>query len=154
MNRWVGHHGRNGCCLLCPMPGVGVYYPAMLQRQGENLPAGSLLPDAISANLSFTTVSTLSWAQDIRTHGIVTIVECLLGVPWKLSKDVGREVHYEKNCRVRFFVFRRSLLTFQDDLDSLLHVVNWIASCTGTRLTNWTRICLPSKVLDHSYRAD
>ncbi|KAL0572505.1 hypothetical protein V5O48_009458 [Marasmius crinis-equi] len=42
----VGHHGRNGCRLMCPMPrrhkpGVGTYYPAMLQPNGDNLPKAS-----------------------------------------------------------------------------------------------------------------
>jgi hypothetical protein len=39
LNGWVGHHGRNGCRLLCPMPGrhkpgVGTYYPVMLKPDG------------------------------------------------------------------------------------------------------------------------
>ncbi|KAG7098203.1 hypothetical protein E1B28_000171 [Marasmius oreades] len=42
----VGHHGRNGCRLMCLMPGrhkpgVGMYYPAMLRPHGDNLPIGS-----------------------------------------------------------------------------------------------------------------
>ena len=43
---WVGHHGRNGCRLLCSMPGhhkpgAGTYYPAMLKPHGVALPPGS-----------------------------------------------------------------------------------------------------------------
>jgi hypothetical protein len=50
LNGWVGHHGRNGCRLLCPMPGrhkpgVGMYYPAMLKPEGPGLPSGSNHPD-------------------------------------------------------------------------------------------------------------
>lgn len=46
LNGWVGHHGRNGCRILCPMPGchkpgAGTYYPAMLKPNGS-LPAGSI----------------------------------------------------------------------------------------------------------------
>ena len=46
LNGWVGHHGRNGCRILCPMPGrhkpgVGTYYPAML-KPNSSLPAGSI----------------------------------------------------------------------------------------------------------------
>ena len=42
---WVGHHGRNGCRLLCSMPGrhkpgIGTYYPAMLRPNGK-VPKGS-----------------------------------------------------------------------------------------------------------------
>jgi hypothetical protein len=50
LNGWVGHHGRNGCCLLCPMPGrhkpnIGMYYPIMLRPDGPGVPAGSSHPD-------------------------------------------------------------------------------------------------------------
>ena len=51
LNGWVGHHGRNGCRLLCPMPGqhkpgVGMYYPVMLKPNGVGLiPLGSNHPD-------------------------------------------------------------------------------------------------------------
>ena len=49
LNGWVGHHGRNGCRILCPMPGrhkpgAGTYYPAMLKPHGP-LPPGSSHPD-------------------------------------------------------------------------------------------------------------
>ena len=52
LNGWVGHHGRNGCRILCSMPGchkhgAGTYYPAMLKPDGpdETLPRGSRHPD-------------------------------------------------------------------------------------------------------------
>ena len=49
LNGWVGHHGRNGCRLLCPMPGqhkpgVGVYYSVMLKPNNQDglvIPPGS-----------------------------------------------------------------------------------------------------------------
>jgi len=49
LNGWVGHHGRNGCRILCSMPGhhkpgVGTYYPAMLKPHSSVLP-GSAHPD-------------------------------------------------------------------------------------------------------------
>ena len=49
LNGWVGHHGRNGCRVLCPMPGrhkpgAGTYYPVMLKPHGP-LPSGSTHPD-------------------------------------------------------------------------------------------------------------
>ncbi|KAF5359313.1 hypothetical protein D9756_003279 [Leucocoprinus leucothites] len=40
----------------------------------------------------YDTVSNLSWPVAIRTHGIVTVIEEVLGVPWLPSVDVGREV--------------------------------------------------------------
>jgi len=62
LNGWVGHHGRNGCRVLCSMPGrhkpgAGTYYPAMLRPHGDPsaLPPGSAHPD-VSIN-SITTPS-------------------------------------------------------------------------------------------------
>ena len=45
LSRWVGHHGRNGCRVLCSMqgrhkPGAGTYYPVMLKPNGS-VPSGS-----------------------------------------------------------------------------------------------------------------
>ncbi|KAI0280724.1 hypothetical protein BC826DRAFT_889494, partial [Russula brevipes] len=45
----VGHHGRNGCRLLCSMqgrhkPGIGTYYPAMLRPDGDDIPPGASHP--------------------------------------------------------------------------------------------------------------
>ena len=45
LNGWVGHHGRNGCRILCSMPGrhkpgAGTYYPVMLKPHGS-IPSGS-----------------------------------------------------------------------------------------------------------------
>ncbi|KAL0059792.1 hypothetical protein AAF712_013433 [Marasmius tenuissimus] len=52
MSKSVGHHQRNGCQLLCNMPGrhkpgVGTYYPAMLWPEGDlpRVPAASAHPD-------------------------------------------------------------------------------------------------------------
>lgn len=55
----------------------------------------------------YDTVSNLSWSVDIRTHGIVNIIEKLLGEPWAPSVEVGREVPVaapEENCVVSFTV--------------------------------------------------
>jgi hypothetical protein len=48
LNGWVGHHGRNRCWILCPMPGchkpgVRTYYPAMLKPHGSVPPGSSHL---------------------------------------------------------------------------------------------------------------
>ena len=54
LNRWVSHHSRNGCQVLCSMPGhhkpgIGTYYPTMLKPHGS-IPPGSAHPD-IDINL-------------------------------------------------------------------------------------------------------
>jgi len=40
----------------------------------------------------YDTVSNLSWAVDVRTHGIVPVIEKVLSEPWAPSVEVGREV--------------------------------------------------------------
>jgi hypothetical protein len=40
----------------------------------------------------YDTVSNLSWAVDIRTHGIIAVIEKILSEPWAPSVEVGREV--------------------------------------------------------------
>jgi len=54
LNGWVSHHGRNGCRILCSMPGchkpgAGTYYPTMLKPHGA-VPSGSGHPD-VNINL-------------------------------------------------------------------------------------------------------
>ncbi|KAL0059480.1 hypothetical protein AAF712_013766 [Marasmius tenuissimus] len=63
MSKSVGHHGRNGCRLLCNMPGrhkpgVGTYYPALLRPIGEvpRIPAASAHPDIHPDNVAAPTV--------------------------------------------------------------------------------------------------
>lgn len=68
LNGWVGHHGRNGCRILCPMPGrhkpgAGTYYPVMLKPHGP-LPPGSSHPD-IDIN-SITTPSLEEYDERLR----------------------------------------------------------------------------------------
>lgn len=51
----------------------------------------------------YDTVSNLSWSVDIRKHGILNIVEEVLGKPWQPSEEVGREVPpatVEEDCVV------------------------------------------------------
>jgi hypothetical protein len=48
-------------------------------------------------------VSNLSWSVDIRKHGIVSVIEEILGQPWQPSEDVDREVPLaaaEEDCVV------------------------------------------------------
>lgn len=40
----------------------------------------------------YDTVSNLSWSVDIRKHGIISVIEEILGQPWQPCEDVGREV--------------------------------------------------------------
>ncbi len=57
----------------------------------------------------YDTVSNYSWAVDIRTHGIVNIIENLLNKTWPPSEAEGREVpeaKAENDCVVRVpFIF-------------------------------------------------
>ena len=43
-------------------------------------------------SIIYDTVSNLSWSVDVRTHGIVTVIERLLSEPWAPSEEIGREV--------------------------------------------------------------
>lgn len=43
-------------------------------------------------SIVYDTVSNLSWSVDIRKHGIVNVIEEILGKPWQPSEDVGRSV--------------------------------------------------------------
>ncbi|KAK1224523.1 hypothetical protein PQX77_012569 [Marasmius sp. AFHP31] len=63
MSKSVGHHGRNGCRLLCKMPGrhkagKGIYYPALLRPHGNvpHVPLGSAHPDIDPDSISTPTV--------------------------------------------------------------------------------------------------
>ncbi|PCH42089.1 alpha/beta-hydrolase [Wolfiporia cocos MD-104 SS10] len=46
----------------------------------------------LGLSVVYDTVSNLSWAVDIRTHGIVNVIEKVLSQPWPPSVGVGREV--------------------------------------------------------------
>ncbi|KAJ7707369.1 alpha/beta-hydrolase [Mycena rosella] len=55
----------------------------------------------LGTSIVYDTVSNLSWPVDIRTHGIVNVIEKVLGVPWPPSVEAGREVpqaHEEEDC--------------------------------------------------------
>ena len=84
LNGWVGHHGRNGCRILCSMPGrhkpgAGTYYPAMLKPHGS-LPSGSSHPDI-----------------DINSISIPSLDEYNERLQHVLSSTSTRE--YERRCR-------------------------------------------------------
>ncbi|KAF8071762.1 alpha/beta-hydrolase [Lyophyllum atratum] len=46
----------------------------------------------LGKTIFYDTVSNLSWSVDIRTHGIINVIEKLLSEPWKPSVEIGREV--------------------------------------------------------------
>lgn len=61
----------------------------------------------LGRTILYDTVSNLSWSVDARTHGIVNIIENLLGKPWAPSVEVGREVPVAKaevDCVVSYSV--------------------------------------------------
>jgi lipase ATG15 len=55
----------------------------------------------LGKTILYDTVGNLSWSVDVRTHGIVTVIEKVLSVPWAPSMEIGREVPeacVEKDC--------------------------------------------------------
>ncbi|KAJ4477345.1 alpha/beta-hydrolase [Lentinula aciculospora] len=55
----------------------------------------------LGKSIIYDTVSNSSWAVDVRTHGIVAVIEKVLSDPWPPSVEVGREVPeavYEEDC--------------------------------------------------------
>ncbi|EKM78636.1 hypothetical protein AGABI1DRAFT_41055 [Agaricus bisporus var. burnettii JB137-S8] len=46
----------------------------------------------LGKTIVYDTVSNLSWSVDIRKHGIVPVIEQVLGEPWQASVEAGREV--------------------------------------------------------------
>ncbi|KAG1738357.1 alpha/beta-hydrolase [Suillus paluster] len=46
----------------------------------------------LGQSIVYDTVSNLSWSVDIRKHGIVSVIDEILGKPWQPSEDVGRSV--------------------------------------------------------------
>jgi lipase ATG15 len=46
----------------------------------------------LGKSIVYDTVSNLSWSVDIRKHGIINVIEEILGKPWQPSEDVGRSV--------------------------------------------------------------
>lgn len=50
----------------------------------------------LGESIVYDTVSNLSWSVDIRNHGIVTVIENVLGKPWTACDGVGREVPIPK----------------------------------------------------------
>ena len=63
----------------------------------------------LGKTILYDTVSTLSWSVDIRTHGIVSVIENILSQPWPPSVNDGREVPKpkpENDCVVSGYLVR------------------------------------------------
>lgn len=61
----------------------------------------------LGKSIFYDTVSNFSWAVDVRTHGIVTVIDRVLSDPWPPSVEVGREVPEAKadvDCVVSFLL--------------------------------------------------
>lgn len=59
----------------------------------------------LGTSIVYDTVSNLSWAVDVRKHGIVNVIDNILSEPWKPSLEVGREAPLaepEMDCVVCF----------------------------------------------------
>lgn len=50
----------------------------------------------LGTSIVYDTVSNLSWSVNVRTHGIVNVIDNVLGKPWQPSLEVGREVPLAK----------------------------------------------------------
>lgn len=62
----------------------------------------------LGKSIVYDTVSNLSWSVDVRTHGIVNVIDNILGKPWPPADEVGREVpepQLEVDCVVRLLCF-------------------------------------------------
>ena len=58
----------------------------------------------LGKSIIYDTISNLSWASDIRTHTIQTVIDRLLAEPWAPAVEQGREVpkpQMEEDCVVR-----------------------------------------------------
>ncbi|EJD06840.1 alpha/beta-hydrolase [Fomitiporia mediterranea MF3/22] len=65
----------------------------------------------LGESIIYDTISNLSWASDVRTHTIATVIEKLLSAPWAPAVEQGREVpapEIDEDCVVSccgIFVF-------------------------------------------------
>jgi lipase ATG15 len=55
----------------------------------------------LGKSIIYDTVSNSSWSVNVRTHGIVAVIERILSNPWPPSEEIGREVPeavFEEDC--------------------------------------------------------
>ena len=113
----------NGILSACAIGGY-----AMESRFVFSVPRGFLSPLSglvlmchvyrchLGKSIIYDTVTNLSWAVDLRTHGIVAVIEQILNDTWAASEAVGREVPEaitEEDCIVRR-ACRAVLILFTD----------------------------------------
>ncbi|KAJ7649883.1 alpha/beta-hydrolase [Roridomyces roridus] len=71
----------------------------------------------LGQSIVYDTVSDSGWSVDIRTHGIVQVIDRILGAEWPPAVEAGREVpqpHEETDCVVRLPLFSRCYQTDGD----------------------------------------
>ena len=69
----------------------------------------------LGKSIVYDTVSNSSWSVDIRTHGIVNVIERLLAIPWPPSVEIGREVPEavaQTDCVVSINIFEALKMSF------------------------------------------
>jgi hypothetical protein len=94
----VGHHGRNGCRLLCSMQGrhkprIGTYYPAMLCPHGDDVPPGARHP-----SISIESIQRPQLTNTIRDWSM-SLLPCLCAS----MKSVGMTLGFASRLLLRHF---------------------------------------------------
>ncbi|KAF8905082.1 Alpha/Beta hydrolase protein [Gymnopilus junonius] len=77
--------------LHLPSP-PSTHHVTHVYHTADPIPMGHAMVCHLGKSIVFDTVSNASWTVDIRTHGIVNVIERLLAEPWPPSVDMGREV--------------------------------------------------------------
>jgi putative lipase involved disintegration of autophagic bodies len=69
----------------------------------------------LGTSIIYDTVSNLSWSVNVRTHGILHVIEKVLNMSWAPSEEIGREVPepvVEDDCMVRSVLPISSIVPF------------------------------------------
>jgi lipase ATG15 len=83
----------NGVLSSCALGGYAMETRSVaFPHQVYELPQLSPVRCHLGKSIVYDTVTNASWVVDIRTHGIVSVIERLLSDPWPPSVEVGREV--------------------------------------------------------------
>lgn len=101
----------NGVLSSCALGGYAMETRYALFPSSLAPPSRLLTPRRrchLGKSIIYDTVSNLSWAVDIRTHTIGTVITQLLEKPWDHAVQMGREVplaNAEDECVVSFTRF-------------------------------------------------
>ena len=60
----------------------------------------------LGKSIVYDTVSELGWSVSVRYHGILSVINDILGNPWRTSEEVGKETPEataDEDCVVRVF---------------------------------------------------